>query len=62
MDVEKALYETDFSRLSKRKETLKAELMERFQEELNIEELDHVVAAGRHPAMEQRNLKDRIKR
>ena len=62
MDVEKALYEMDFSRFSKRKETLKAELMERFQEELNIEERDYVVAAGRHPAMEQRNLKDKIKR
>ena len=45
MDMENKLMEMDFSKFSKVKDTLKAGLLQRFEEELSLEDLDSVVAA-----------------
>lgn len=45
MYTEDKLMELDFSRFSKVRDSLKTELLQRFDEELSMEELDSVAAA-----------------
>ena len=51
MYTEDKLIELDFSRFSKVRDSLKTELLQRFDEELSMEELDSVAAArgGQRP-------------
>jgi len=60
MDVEKALANMDFSRFSKKRVSLKARLMEEFQEELSLDELGYVAAAG--TAQHKKSLADKIEK
>ena len=60
MDVEKALANMDFSRFSKKRVSLKARLMEEFQEELSLDELGYVAEAG--TAQHKKSLADKIEK
>ena len=60
MDVEKALANMDFSRFSKKRASLKVRLMEEFQEELSMDDLGYVAAAG--TAQHRKSLADRLEK